>query len=114
MPNAAKELEFILSQHDAKLLAADIYTDPYYEEEPLKTAVLPLNYTEQQLEKFWQDLARIEYDNGYGNQELFGTVWLTDNAWLSREEYDGSEWWEHNQYPQYTNDVLHSQKETDQ
>ena len=102
MTNAAKELEFKLSQHDAKLLAADIYT----EEEPLKTAVLPLNYTEQQLEKFWQDLARIEYYNGYGNQELFGVVWLTGKSWLSREEYDGSEWWEHNQYPQYTNDVL--------
>jgi hypothetical protein len=26
-------------------------------------------------------------------------VWLDDGTWLSRGEYDGSEWWEHNQLP---------------
>jgi hypothetical protein len=41
----------------------------------------------------------FEYDNGYGGQELYGTVWLVDETWLSRGEYDGSEWWEHNVLP---------------
>lgn len=40
------------------------------------------------------DKLDIEYDNGYGSQELFGMVLFTDKSWISREEYDGSEWWE--------------------
>lgn len=46
-----------------------------------------------------EELDSIEYDSSYGGQELFGTVWLTDGTWLSRGEYDGSEWWEHNVRP---------------
>ena len=34
------------------------------------------------------------YDDGYGEQLLFGTIWLDNNTWLERGEYDGSEWWE--------------------
>jgi hypothetical protein len=41
----------------------------------------------------------FEYDSGYGQQELYGIVWLTDGSWLSREEYDGSEWWQHRFLP---------------
>ena len=42
----------------------------------------------------------FEYDNGYGGQILYGTVWLTeDNTWFERGEYDGSEWWEHRECP---------------
>ena len=37
-----------------------------------------------------------EYDNGYGCQLLFGTILLKDGVWLTRAEYDGSEWWEFN------------------
>lgn len=35
----------------------------------------------------------FEYDNGYGTQEISGVVLFKDNTWLSRGEYDGSEWW---------------------
>ena len=41
----------------------------------------------------------IEYDDGFGFQKVFGTILFTDNTWLSREEYDGSEWWEFNSPP---------------
>lgn len=41
----------------------------------------------------------VKYDNGYGGQELFGTIWYADGTWSSREEYDGSEWWRHNKCP---------------
>ena len=48
----------------------------------------------------------FEYDNGYGGQVLHGTVWLTEeNTWLSRGEYDGSEWWEYNECPQVPNEL---------
>ena len=44
------------------------------------------------------DLDNIDvvYDNGFGSQHLFGYVLFSDNTWLSRETYDGSEWWIHN------------------
>jgi hypothetical protein len=42
-------------------------------------------------------IADVEYDDGFGSSEIatdlvvVGTDW-----WLSRGEYDGSEWWEYN------------------
>ena len=42
------------------------------------------------------DAIDVLYDSGYGSQRLFGLVLFNDNTWLSREEYDGSEWWIHN------------------
>lgn len=41
----------------------------------------------------------FEYNNGYGSQELEGTVWYTDGTWSERAEYDGSEGWEHRECP---------------
>jgi len=46
------------------------------------------------------------YDCGFGGQELFGTVWLHDGTWLSREEYDGSEGWIHQKSPEIPKDLL--------
>lgn len=39
------------------------------------------------------------YNAGYGSQELWGIVLFRNNTWLSRGEYDGSEWWEYNVAP---------------
>ncbi len=39
------------------------------------------------------------YDPGFGSQKLDGTVWLSDGTWLTRGEYDGSEWWERHSCP---------------
>jgi len=41
----------------------------------------------------------FKYDDGYGGQELFGTIWYADGTWSDRREYDGSEWWEHHVCP---------------
>ena len=41
----------------------------------------------------------VEYNSGYGGQELYGNVWFKDGTWLERGEYDGSEWWEHKVCP---------------
>jgi hypothetical protein len=43
--------------------------------------------------KLFLDSIDFEYDNGYGVQNLYGTVWLTNRTWLEREEYDGAEGW---------------------
>ena len=63
-----------------------------------KTIELKENFSVQELSIFLDGLD-FEYDDGYGQQELFGIVWLVDGSWLSREEYDGSEWWQHNSLP---------------
>jgi hypothetical protein len=48
----------------------------------------------------------FDYDDGYGIQELYGIVWLSDGTWLSRGEYDGSEWWVHCTVPQIPPELL--------
>lgn len=40
-----------------------------------------------------------EYNDGYGGQELYGTIWYQDGTWSTRGEYDGSEWWQHHTCP---------------
>ena len=46
-----------------------------------------------------QPLLDVEYNTGYGGQELFGNIWYEDGTWSERGEYDGSEWWEHKVCP---------------
>lgn len=73
------------------------YSDDYGE---TSTSIeLHSNRTEQDERKFLETLAAIDYDEGYGSQELFGTIVFKDNTWLERGEYDGSEWWEHRKLP---------------
>lgn len=45
----------------------------------------------------------FEYDDGYGSQEIDGTIWYSDGTWSDRREYDGSEWWEHQICPSLPN-----------
>jgi len=59
---------------------------------------LPVGYTEKEYTKFIESLD-FKYDNGFGGQELFGLIWYKDGSWSSRGEYDGSEWWNHNECP---------------
>ena len=48
----------------------------------------------------FKQLANIEYDNGYGGAEVdYSLVIVGEDFWLSRGEYDGSEWWDFNIKP---------------
>ena len=51
----------------------------------------------------WEDVSDIpesfDYDQGSGGQEVFGDILFKDGTWLSRGEYNGSEWWEFNKPP---------------
>ena len=60
---------------------------------------LPLGYTAEEYEAFLNKL-NFKYDDGYGGQELYGTIWYKDGTWSERGEYDGSEWWEHRFVPE--------------
>lgn len=59
---------------------------------------LKVNYSEKEYNEFLNSLD-FGYDDGFGIQELYGIVWLEDGTWLSRDEYDGSEWWIHHVLP---------------
>lgn len=61
-------------------------------EEEDKSAKLKVGYSEEDYDKFFSDLD-FEYDNGFGYQVLYGTIWFEDGTWAERHDYDGSEWW---------------------
>jgi len=70
-----------------------------------KVIELPIGYTSNLYDQFLKDLD-FQYDNGYGIQQLSGTIWLINGDWFERGEYDGSEWWEYKtcpQIPEYLN-----------
>lgn len=55
------------------------------------------------------DDLNFDYDAGYGSQELFGVVYCKNSnnrpVWLTRKEYDGSEWWDINTIPEFYNNI---------
>ena len=94
--NAKQELLQVLGGF--KIIAANvIFGDDYSDEEQQKFKLNPL-YTEDDYNAFLEFMDR-DYDSGYGGQNLFGTIFCEDNIWLDRGEYDGSEWWSLNKYP---------------
>lgn len=70
-----------------------------------RTIVLKVGHDEGDYTKFLNDLD-FEYYSGYGEQELFGTIWLEDGTWCTRGEDDGSEWWEIHSLPDIPKDLL--------
>jgi hypothetical protein len=53
------------------------------------------------LKGFLQVSKEIDYDNGFGGAKIATDLIIVGvDWWLSREEYDGSEWWGYHAYPQ--------------
>ena len=105
MTNAKEELLKLL-EGKAKVKCATITKGYQYDyEEPCLKFELKVNHTEEEFQSFLESL-NFDYDSGFGGQELFGTVWLEDGTWCTRGEYDGSEWWEHNQLPEIPSELL--------
>lgn len=63
-------------------------------------ADLPVSAALDITNRFYDILSSITYDNGFGRQELLGTIWFCDESWAERAEYDGSEWWEYHSSPE--------------
>ena len=94
--NALQELlHFTKDKEDIK--CAIVKYDKY-DDGPI-LALLPVDFTQKQAHDFYATLNTINYDAGYGSQQLYGTIWFTDNTWATRREYDGSEWWYCHKYP---------------
>lgn len=102
MKNAKQELLDILVD-TAKIKCAFIEYETIFNDS--SKYILKLNYSEKEYNDFLNSL-NFNYYNGYGGQELFGTVWLEDGTWFERGEYDGSEWWEHNKLPEIPNECI--------
>jgi hypothetical protein len=98
MINARKELiEYLKGR--AKVKCAEIVKgDGFDPEDPPVKFLLKVNHSNEEYNAFLDSL-NFKYHNGYGGQELYGTIWLEDNTWLTRGEYDGSEWWEAHELP---------------
>lgn len=95
--NAKKE--FIEHIENKKVKCAlIIYGDDFYPEQQ-KRYLLKAGHSIHEFDNFVNSLDFI-YDDGYGGQELFGTIWYEDGTWSTRGEYDGSEWWEYNKLPE--------------
>lgn len=72
---------------------------------PSITINLKSNYSTKEYNDFL-DMLNIEYDNGYGSQELFGTIWFTDGTWSDRGEYDGAEFWHYVERPEIPKELI--------
>lgn len=88
------KIEFLEHVKGKEILCAQFASGCNYREGFLKTGFSDDVY------KIFLSVLDFEYDNGYGGQELYGTIWYEDGTWSSRDEYDGSEWWEHNECPE--------------
>jgi hypothetical protein len=108
MANAKEELLDHLERVKGVIKCATIsHGNNWYSDENGEKPSIDLKegYTPAEYEEFLSKLD-FEYDSGYGGQELFGTVWfMEENIWLSRGEYDGSEWWEYNKCPQVPDEL---------
>lgn len=58
-----------------------------------------------------EDLQNLNYNRGYGRQELFGIILLDDNDWLERHhDSDGAEWWEYRINPHLDDNLVDLKK----
>lgn len=62
------------------------------------SARLKIGFTPEEYDLFLKTLD-VEYNEGYGGQELYGTIWYVDGTWSERGEYDGKEWWNYKYTP---------------
>lgn len=89
--NAKEEMLELLRGREIKC-AEIIFDEDMFEGKENKHIILKVGHNEEEYSKFLNDLD-FEYNNGIGEQKLYGTVWFKDNTWADHYEYDSSEWW---------------------
>jgi len=104
--------EFLKHISNRKLLCSTVSISSRKNEYE-KTSILTTGWAEADWIEFLSEI-NVEYDEGYGGQETFGTIWYVDGTWSSREEYDGSEWWQYNKCPEIPKDLNRIDKVRDQ
>ena len=56
-------------------------------------------FESSKFEEFIKYMKSVNYDAGYGSQNLFGFILLDDETWFERYAYDGQECWVHKSRP---------------
>lgn len=102
--NAKEEFLAVTSHAPVKCAEIAYYPSSLWEmnnETPPASRVLNLKvgWDKNDWTNFLESLD-FNYDSGYGGQELYGTVWFEDGTWMTRGEYDGSEWWNFHTIPE--------------
>ena len=91
MANAKAEfIDFVATLPKVIAATIEIYDEVYN---------LKIAPSEEEYSAFLDKLD-FDYNDGYGSQELFGTIWFEGGTWGEREEYDGSEWWGYHMCPE--------------
>ena len=91
--NAKKE--FLEEIENKELICAKIGKETDYDKYDWK--ILKNNFSGEEFNQFC-DSINFEYDEGFGGQELFGTILFKD-SYSDRHEYDGSENWVNHKMP---------------
>lgn len=97
------QVEFINIVGTKEILCAIVSKEIWGEKN--KIAILKIAHSKEEYNQFLQSLD-YSYSNGYGGQEIFGTIWFVDGTWADRGEYDGSEWWEHHKCPEVPDNLM--------
>lgn len=66
---------------------------------------LAVGYTKEDSDNFLKSLD-FDYDNEFGDQEIFGTIWYGNNTWSERREHDGLEYWICTDVPEIPEELL--------
>lgn len=104
-------VDFLNSEQACSSIMCQTYEKLFVMVENLTLKVKQLEWddTNSAILDFFAKITTIDYDDGFGVQELFGYILFNDNTWLERYEYDGSEWWEYKTLP--TRDSIDKQFE---
>ena len=105
--NAQKEMIELMELLGTGIKCADITYSPFSQGLSLSDTLIKLkvDYTSDELVQFFIDLD-FHYDDDFGTQELFGTVWFLDGTYADRGEYDGSEWWSTHRTPKIPDELI--------
>tara|TARA_R110001592_G_scaffold126655_3_gene338049 strand:- start:132 stop:527 length:396 start_codon:yes stop_codon:yes gene_type:complete len=120
MANILKELKGVIESNGLtidNIKCADIKLDYSYDyaNEEYYPKVEFIIYTYEDVKPALYDEHRADtilrmgehdYDDGFGGQELYGTVWMDNGEWITRGEYDGSEWWDYHRVPEVPSKLM--------
>jgi hypothetical protein len=92
--NAKLELQNLLKANDLSIVGGHVS----YQEMCENAVTYKFDDFDDE-EAFLNAIANIDYNEGYGIQELYGVIYCVNKTtrepvWLERGEYDGMEWWD--------------------
>jgi hypothetical protein len=103
--NAKAELSGIISNNNLSIIGGEIeYRTGEYDDEINDFIVYIYSFDKYNNQEAFLDDLNFAYDNDFGGQMLYGNIYCIDKitnepVWLTRGEYDGSEWWDINRIP---------------